>query len=303
MQETSENQLPVKVQFKNFEPGEFTDRQNRTYEETISLIEAFPWEDQRDHLKVDLTNPSITLEGPDSDYLKLGVFYNGKFVLHYFDRTHQIFTKSFTNYTDAYPYVRHYYTDYPFDTTDLKREPWKAKKIHFINGNFRYFLTGESIFGFLLFTSGMNFILTLFLLAVPFYHPDTALLTLTFMLPMSFLIGGGLNLILFANYYHQAKGKVLIMSKGNDEFWYGPSDAPDKFDKKEIVQVTLYENSGRSLTSGFARIEIQFKDTRCLNISNLLINRQALLDKLFAYPIRNVSAGWPSIPSSSPTLS
>jgi len=303
MEGNTQKQLISKLQFKNFEPGEFTDRQNRTYEETIRLIEDFPWEQQRDHLKVDLTNPSITLEGPDNDFLKLAVFYNGKFVLHYLNLTHDLFTKSFTSYTDAYPYIQHYYTDQPFDTTDLKREPWKANKIHFIDGNFRYCLTGESIFGYLLITSGMNFILTLFLLAVPFYHPHSAFLTLTFFLPFCFLIGGGLNLILFANYYHQAKGKVVIMSKGKDEFWYGPSDDPEKFDKKEIMQVTLYENSGRSLTSGFARIEIEFKDGRCVNISNLLIDRQALLDKLFEYPIKNVSAGWPSIPSSASTPS
>jgi len=96
---------------------------------------------------------------------------------------------------------------------------------------------------------------------------------------------------------------VLIMSKGNDEFWFGPSDDPEKFDKKEIGQVTLYENSGRSLTSGFTRIEIKFKDARCVNISNLLVERQALLDKLFEYPIKNVSAGWPSIPLSASTPS
>jgi len=55
MEGKTQNQLISKVQYKNFEPGEFTDRRGRTYDETIALIEAFPWSQQRAVIGKELT--------------------------------------------------------------------------------------------------------------------------------------------------------------------------------------------------------------------------------------------------------
>lgn len=44
--------LLTKVQYKDFEPGEFVEVQKRTYDETIKLIEEFPWNRQRDNIVV-----------------------------------------------------------------------------------------------------------------------------------------------------------------------------------------------------------------------------------------------------------
>ena len=63
--------LISKVQYKNFEAGEFVEVCERTFNETTELIEKFPWTDQRDKIVIDLTNPSITIEGKNNDFLKL----------------------------------------------------------------------------------------------------------------------------------------------------------------------------------------------------------------------------------------
>ena len=49
--------LNTKIQHINFGPGEFVDIKKRTYEETISCIDNFHWENERDHLQISLTNP------------------------------------------------------------------------------------------------------------------------------------------------------------------------------------------------------------------------------------------------------
>jgi hypothetical protein len=87
--------LNTKIQHGNFEPGEFVDIKPRTYEETIACINNFPWESEREHLVVSLTNPSVTIEKPIDNFLKFALFYNGKFVLHYFNDQHELYTKRF----------------------------------------------------------------------------------------------------------------------------------------------------------------------------------------------------------------
>ena len=66
--------LISKIQYHNFEAGEFIDRKERSYEDTISLIKAFPWATERNGLKVDLTNPSITIENSYNEFLKLALY-------------------------------------------------------------------------------------------------------------------------------------------------------------------------------------------------------------------------------------
>lgn len=87
-------QLISKIQYQNFEAGEFVEIKERSYEETISIIEAFPWTEERNNLKVDLTNPSITIVNSYNEFLKIALYYNGKFVLHYYNNSEELFTKS-----------------------------------------------------------------------------------------------------------------------------------------------------------------------------------------------------------------
>jgi hypothetical protein len=103
--------LLTKTQYGNFEPGEFTAQQQRTYEETIQQIEAFPWEEQRRNLHVGLTGASISIEGKDGDFLKLALYYNGKFILYYLDMDHRLFEQSFMKYSDAYPFILAFFRD------------------------------------------------------------------------------------------------------------------------------------------------------------------------------------------------
>ena len=114
--------LNSKVQYANFEIGEFSEERERTFEELVELIEHFPWEEQRESIAIDLTNPSITIQRKNDSFLKLSLYYNGKFVLYYFDQEHSFYTKSFTAATDSYGYIRNYFVAPTFDTNDFRKE-------------------------------------------------------------------------------------------------------------------------------------------------------------------------------------
>jgi hypothetical protein len=277
--------LISKLQYKNFEPGEFAEAQERSYEETIDLIEKFPWNSQREKIVIDLTNPSVTIEGKNNDFLKFALFFNQKFVLHYFDDTQTLFTKSFDDKRDGYQYIKNYFEQPAFDTADFKKEnTWMQHNLkHFVTQDFRYTVTPKSARDFLLSTSGINFFISVVFLFLIF-STQIQIIGIFILLLLMFLIGGGLNLILFFNYYNYAKDKILIMSRGNDNFYFGSINNLVQYDKKDISQYTVFRMGGRSLFNGFAVVEIMFKNGTVVRIPNLLIDYLAMEQKLFEYP-------------------
>jgi hypothetical protein len=287
------NQLTSKIQYKNFEAGEFVDSEKRTYEETIALIESFPWDKEREKIAIGLTNPSITIEGTNSDYLKLAVFYNRKFVLHYLNSDKILFTKSFVKIEESYKYINSYISG-SFDTADFKKEnTWMQNNLqHFASQGFNYQLTPRSVRKYVMKTSGFDFALSIFIILLPLIFGTDRLnvsgmqaimLILALLLTM-FLLGGGLNLILILNYYYYGKDLIVIMSKGNDIFYFGDKNFPDKYDKKEIVQFTIVKPRGRSPLAEFAYVRIEFQNRPDIVIPNIFVDESSLAEKLFEYP-------------------
>jgi hypothetical protein len=284
------NTLTSKVQHDTFEVGEFVDRGERTYEETIRLIETFPWETERKTLAVSLTNPSITVEGKNGDFLKLSLFYNGKFVLHYFDHHQKLFTKSFTNITDTYSYVKGFFEQSTFDTSEFKLEnTWLQHNLqHFVSQDFHYTANRSTVKRFLISTSGFGLAMSLIMFIFLIIKADNtanyyAVFVIYFI--FFFIAGGGLNLIVFFNFYSYAKNKILIMSKGNDVFYFGDIVDPKKYDKSEIAGFRIIRlDANRNPLSSFAIVTIELKDGTQLKIPNLLVDYIAMKQKLSGIP-------------------
>lgn len=281
--------LVSKIQYKNFEVGEFIEEKERSYEETIELIENFPWESQREKIVIDLTNPSITIHGKRNDYLKLAVFFNGKFVVYYLDQKSTLYKKSYFHLQDAYPFIEEFFASSRFSTAMLKKENtvFKDNLKHFPSQDFRYEVTRNSGKKYLLSTSSINFGFTgvmLFLFLLKFNAQVNFIGALVLSL-IIFLIGGGLNLILFFNYYKYAKNLVLIMSKGNDVFIFGSKEHPQRYNKSDIFQVTVSKvNSSRHPVASFVVVTLELSSSPNIEIPNLLIDEYALLIKLDGIP-------------------
>jgi hypothetical protein len=281
--------LVSKIQYKTFEAGEFIEEEERSFDETIKLIENFPWEAQREKIVIDLTNPSITIHGKNNDYLKLAVYFNGKFVLYYLDQKNTLFKKTFLRTQDAYPLIEEFFKSFYFSTGLLKKENtiFRNNLKHFPSQEFRYELTSDSIFRYLRSTSSISFAFTFVMLLVFLLKPSSQInligvLVIGFII---FFIGGGLNLVLFFNYYKYAKNLVLVMSKGNDAFLFGEKEQPQQYNKSDIIQVTVSKvNSSRHPVSSFVVLTLELKSSPSLEIPNLLIDEYALLNKLDGIP-------------------
>ncbi len=260
-----------KLQYKNFEPGEFVNEHVAAYDEAVEIIKNFPWEEQREKLVVDLTNPSVTFQSSLGFYLKLALYYNGKFVLHYFEGKH-LYTKTFRNLKDSYSLIETFFQNEELDTQVLKKEltPFKNLSVHFLNGNFCYRITLSKVRSFFLESSGINVIvgvsLFVLILTKSFYsaYSPFNLFTILFLLAVIFFIGGGINILFFFNYYRYAKGKIFMASKGADVFYFGDERQPQAFNKKDIVRIIIYKHgtagSRRNPLTDFQLFKFCFKD-------------------------------------------
>lgn len=279
--------LLSKVQYKNYETGEFSQAMERNFEDTITLIENFPWQAEREKIVISLTNPSITIEGRNNDFLKLALYYNQKFVLYYFSNN-RLYTRSFSQIKDGHEYISGYFSSGSVDIAKFKKQPtWFQNNLkHFITQHFNYFITPGSARQFLFKTSGINFCLGLcfLVLILKSINAPHFVFMLLFLVPFMFIGGGGLLLIMFFQYYRICKNKILKMSKGNDSFYFGEMENPEMYNKKDIFSYTTIRNyNNRHMFQGFAIVEIEFKNGKVLKIPSLLIDYLELEHKLFEY--------------------
>lgn len=277
--------LTSKIQYANFEIGEFNQVKERTLEETIELIEHFPWEAQRESIMIGLTNPSVTIDGKNNDHLKFALFYNGKFVLHYFGQDQTLYTKSFSEIADSFKYISNYFVSSSFDTKDFKKENtlFQNNLKHFLSQTFHYDVTGKAAVRYLFSTTGINQALTIIFgfLFLTYQSVPINILTLSTAFLVFFFLGGGLNLVLFFRYYLYAKNKILIMSKGNDVFYFGNKENPIKYNKADIIQFTTFQvKNSKHTISNFALVTIEFNDGSPIEIPNIIIDHSALEYKL-----------------------
>jgi len=304
--------LITKIQHNNFETGEFTEEKERTLDETLQLIEAFPWEQQRKDLHVSLTNPSVTIEGAYHHFLKLSLYYNGSFVLYYLDDSNRLYLKSLTNYHEASPFITSFFEDSLVDTADWQlQHNWiLGKKIHFADKDFRYTLKKSVTIGiFLLFCLYLLFFMistVVLLLQGSKSNPASLLL----LIPLGlFLTLGALLMAQFVNQWRSAKGKVLILSKGKDTFYYGRMDAPGVFNKQDIQ--SIWYVSPRNLQSGkfgnFICIDLRPNDTNkevnSLYLPSLLIRDCDVLPKFPSIQAVYKRKNFPFIPRDAATPS
>jgi hypothetical protein len=264
-------QIISKVQFNNFEAGEFVDIKERNYEETITLIEGFPWNKQRGNFSVSLTNPSITIEGTNSDYLKIALYYNGKYVIYYLEDNGSLFTKSFERLESIYEYIKVFFEKNNLDTTGFKKTTNSLSKtiINFRTEDFVYTFSYNNRFKlFSYFLAFMGGILGLFILQAP-TTINSYILHIFFKI---FFTGSSVFLIVFPiltlyNHYKYSKNKILIISKANPIFYFGDLDNPKAYNKKDIVQI--FSNNGNR--DNGTKLKIEFNNQESIEFSLLLL--------------------------------
>jgi hypothetical protein len=93
------------------------------------------------------------------------------------------------------------------------------------------------------------------------------------------LFFGGLSAYILNRFLASSK-LVLLVSEGNDIFYFGDDVNQNKYNKDDIEKVTIYQpggNPGKSLHD-FYVYEILFKDSSTIKFSNMLISEGKVLE-------------------------
>jgi len=257
-----------KLQHKTYEKGEFSDEKARNLPDTLALIKNFPWEEERPLTAVDLTGPSVTIKDEDLNYLKVGLYFNGKYCLYYLDRDNHLYEYYAPDITDVYKKVTDFFNG-QLDLSAFEKHFFNiGNQGHFVNKSFIYevklwrvvLLSWPFILFFLIF---LIFFIAIITTPAPFY---VVLVPIIFVL----LLGGTLTYIF--NKYVKCSAQTLQISKGNNNFSFNDGSGENVYNKNEIKEIIIYKPAGGRNPNDFYVYEIYFKDGSMIKFSNMLIS-------------------------------
>jgi hypothetical protein len=283
---TATDKLISKVQYQNYEPGEFTNICSRTLSETTELVASFPWQEYRHPAFVKLTGPSITIEHPAGRFLKIGPYFNNTFCLYFIDETEKLQVRIVPGLNDCFAAITAIYNNADTFVSHQKAPFYEEPKKHFVTNRFEYTVTDSRIINLL---KPTIFFTILFLLGFTLGFTHWELITN----PVGASIAGsisalyiGPNLYLLYNYYKHSKDLYLKLAKGQNEFYFGPKESPKKYLKEDIEVVHILSNHGSKCPWSHNTVfKIIFNNGEVLQIPNLLIKTTVFVEK---FPGQNI---------------
>jgi hypothetical protein len=277
-------QFISKLQYKTYEKGEFSDEKPRSLDETLQLIKDFPWDKQRG-VDIQPTGPSVTIQDEYVNYLKIGLYFNGKFCLYYLDNDNHLYEYHTDNLNDASQLVKDFFS--------LALDLSKFEK-HFFNvGNQKHFATQYFEYRIkplrvLILTSFLLIMVTMFLF---FSIAAIIKVDVFYVILLMTSVLGLFTYLLFRIYYNAFRNRnnYLQISKGNDVFSFGYNENyVTTYNKKDIDTITACEPKGNRNPNNVSVYEITFKDGTSLKFSNMLIADSVLRSKFPEGIIANI---------------
>ncbi|MCJ8209086.1 hypothetical protein MUY27_05150 [Mucilaginibacter sp. RS28] len=273
--------LISKVQHKNYEKGEFSDEQSRSLEETLELIKKFPWEQERSLTDIQLTGPGVVIQNNAGEYLKVGLYFNGKFALYYLDQNGRLFDHPVVTLTEVCERIASFFKG-GLDLIVFKKNTNSLfPRTHFITKSFEYRGTLSSFFinSWGLMAVEIIIILVMWYLLINERYTDA--FVVSFILVML-----SATLIYFVYGAYKAKKMYLRLSKGNEEFSFGYDiNNVKNYSKELIANVEFYSRQKKSffrngipLTTAKA-FKINFKNGEYIRFSSFLISGNQLRKK------------------------
>jgi hypothetical protein len=265
-----------KLQHNTYEKGEFSEEQARDLTDTIELIRTFPWDSERTLTDIQLTGPSVTIRDEDLNYLKIGLYFNGKFCCYYLDNDNHLYEFHAQNIDEACEIVKEFFDGTLYLDKFEKHIFNIGNQPHFITNYFEY---REKLSRVLLLNSFL-LIYTVFMVVANAASFKAAGL---FPLKLILCLCSGLLLYILGRICYNAflnRNNYLQISKGNNIFKFGPSeDNVDTYDKNDIEKVVVYETRGTRNPNFVCIYEIYFKNGSIIKFSNMLISDFSFTNK------------------------
>ncbi|MDN3584873.1 hypothetical protein [Mucilaginibacter flavus] len=266
-------QLISKLQHNTYEKGEFSDEAPRNLEETIQLIKDFPWDLERPLTDIQLTGPSVTIIDDGLNYLKLGLYFGGKFCVYYLDRRNHLYEYHAPDIATANNLVSDFFTQ----SLDIK-----IFEKHFFNiGNQGHFITNPFVYRLKTWNiMAVSFALYAYVIFLSVLFFKITVDDWRQVFPIVFLIISGLAILYFVINNLKGRHQYLQISKGSDKFSYGIDDQHILiYEKAEIYQILYHQNS-RSRGGLFDKYKIVFKNGEVISLSGTLLSGDIFLGKL-----------------------
>ncbi len=271
-------QFISKVQYKTCEKGEYYDEQPRTLEETIELINNFPWAREQ-YADVELTGPSITILDDKGNYLKVGIYFGGRFTLYYLDAEGRYYEYYPLKIDKIYIIVTDFFNE-KVNLNEFEKIRFAiAMKGYFITRAFEYRINlwRVALFSNDLTLFGIPFFIAILLTLIISGEKPT-LTGLTILTLFILLIGS--FVAFFYSKFHGSRKQYLKISRGNPEFIFGNSpDEIKTYNKANIKEIKHYINKNHKSPNHIAIVQIVFDDHSILCFSDNLISHSSLMSK------------------------
>lgn len=262
-------QLRSKLQHNTYEKGEYSDEQHRSLDETIQLIKAFPWDAERALTDIQLTGPSVTIQDNDLNYLKLGLYFNGKFCVYYLDSGNHLYEYHAETINEACELVKDFFEQTlnlkPFDKHLFNI----GNKPHFVSSDFIYRVNPLRVIASVAMLSIYALFIIYNIIAGNFNPTNKAIpvVALLFIVLIGLFIG---YLVFIAM---GGRNQYLQISRGNNHFSYGiDSQHIVTYNKADIEEIVYTQ--GRNMSD----IKIRFKNGEVIK-PTMLIKDYDLIQK------------------------
>lgn len=271
------NNLTSKLQYKTYEKGEFSDEQGRSLEETLALIKAFPWDEQRG-ADVQLTGPGVVIEGPTGDYLKIGTYFSNKLALYYLDAANHLYEFHTEDAGLLNDQVIAFFNQ-NIDLTAYEKHLFSINsRSHFINGWFWHMVSKTKI---------RFLIILLSILLIAELRAFSFIITrsnhfsgLVLCIGLLFILLFGYSLVQFIRVYLRTKDMALWITSGHNIFKFDNGNGTTEYKKSEIKCINFYGPTTSRNRPMLNLMEVIFMDDQAIKIPGMLMDSVDFIGKL-----------------------
>jgi hypothetical protein len=274
--------ITCKIQYHNYEEGEFDKYDNLSNEKHLELFEGINWFQELKKKTAEDITASFVIENQDH-IIKIYPFDDTLFDLLYFPKQRTKFYELTTFYRKRSSmkeiseviilFLNGKFSSviescYEMNTADGKSELRKTKDKNLIY-HFSYY---KDLFYTLI-------IYSIFILAIVFFNffnNDLTLSIPSLILIMLFLI----PLIVYYQYLRCNKHMEVYLTRGKDYFLVMQKNVPKKYLKTDILKVLIYHNDNpKSIFNDSACMNIILKNGEQIDLTTLIMDKESMFIK------------------------
>ena len=265
--------LISKLQYKDFERGEFIEEAPRELEEALEIIKSFPWLKQIGPAEDQLNGPSITIQNLQNEYLKVSLnkYYNKRYGLFLLTPDGNVWEYFLDDINDVLLAVADFFED-ALDKTVFKLKRRGKQHRYFHTAKFEYKLNAWRVLGlssFLIIYFILYTVLIFGLFSDKIPQNLFALVVTSFSI-LELYVAFLLIKVLLA--YIRDKNTLLVVSKNSLTFSLIKKGEKTHYNKDDIERIVIHHTGSGRNPNMFLVFELFLKNGSVLRLNNMIIS-------------------------------